>query len=149
MPASYYCHICGEIMGLIKPIDIHGLNMTGSYTGQLYTPLDKYFKHTHYTGQSGIVSVYNDPDYGTYRQYGINTYLSGCVEVDHANRVNLLWYAGKDIGLRYNNGHIEWPEDTVKLVLHDNTFKFHHYSQAAVKISVGSCYQCGRVIPFS
>src|SRR5258708_2639502 len=120
MAASYYCHVCGQALCLIKPIDIYGINMTGNYPSQPYTPrtpLEKYFKHTNYTGQSGIVSVYNTPDYETYRQYGINTYLSGCVEVDHENRTNLLWYAGKDIGLRYKNGAIEWPEDTVKLVL--------------------------------
>jgi len=147
--ASYYCHICGQTLGLIKPVDIYAINMTGHYPGQAYTPLDKYFKHTQYTGQGGIVSVYNAPDYETYRQYGINTYLSGCVEVDNGNRTNLLWYAGKDIGLRYNNGGIEWPEDTVKLVLHDNVFKFHHFSQASIYIPIGNCHECGRVIPFS
>ena len=149
MSLSYYCHVCGDNLGYIAPINISGINMTGYYPGQPYSPIDKYFKHVQYTGQQGIVSIYNTPDYDTYRQFGINAYLSGCVEVKDGFRTNLLWYAGRDIGLRYNNGIIQWPEDTVRLTFHDNAFKFHHFSQSSLNIPVGNCAHCGRVIPFA
>lgn len=136
--SDYYCHACAVKLGLIMPA------LTTDLTGCDYQ-LEKFIKHTAPTGSYSINSVFDDPKYAEYKDYTISGALSGCVEIDNRGRKNLLWYAGKRVGLTYS-GAFTVPASGVKIVFHDNETKIHTYPFNPPKAQ--RCKECGVVIPY-
>ena len=138
---KYYCHECAINLGLISGVKPEPLNLTGSsYLFQ------KFEKHTQIPTGSGIISIYSDPTYATYRDYTISGYFSGSLEIDDRNRKNLIWYAGKDVGVTYLDGKFQFPTDAVKVVLSENTASLHSFPVNSQNYSSASCSNCGRNI---
>lgn len=120
---EYYCHTCALRHAIINPLDTSMLNLTG-------TPyqLGKYIRHTAPTGgYENLLSVFNRPEYINYLDYTVNTSLSGCAEIDSFGRTNLIWYASKHVGITYSGSKYYCPDDSIKVVLHDNVTLIHSF----------------------
>lgn len=113
-----------------------------NFTGSSYQ-LGKFYKHTLPVTHSGLNSLFDDPNYSAYSNYIVSTLYSGSTEFDNLGRKNIIWYAGKDIGISYLNGIPIGPTDVVKVVLpHDGT-KIHAFPVKLESIVSGSCQSCG------
>jgi len=131
-----------------------GLKGTGSiehynFTGSNYT-LGKFLKHvppTTYTG-SLPVSVFNTPDYNTYKNHLVDAYASGSTMIDDQGRKNHIFYVSETIGVKLVNGHPVASGDTVKLVLADSEATIHGFpiSSESLKTAVCATPGCGRLI---
>ena len=138
--STYYCHNCGFFLGLLQPAD-----PITNFTGSVVT-LQKFFKHTVPPSGPGIISIFEQPDYQTYKDYIVNTYASGSVERDDWGRVNIVWCAGRQTGFTYVNGVLQSPTDGVKLVLHTDPARIHAYPTGSVGFASQVCANCGRPI---
>ncbi|MGL1902535.1 MAG: hypothetical protein OCC49_10395 [Fibrobacterales bacterium] len=140
---KYYCHSCAVRVGIYNPIDTSSINLSGTDD-----QLKKYIKHTAPDEFYDIVSIYDDPTFEAYSNYAISPALSGCCEIDNRNRLNILWFAGKEIGLTYVNGDLQIdPNDTVKLVCSHNLRKVHHFPvTSGANLLTKSCEECGNEI---
>lgn len=134
----YYCHICAIEQNLYNPIEPDKLSLTSSQY-----QLEKFIKHTAPTDWSGLISVYNNPDYNIVKDYTINTSASGSVEVDIRGRLNIIYYANRDIGVTYNNGIFITTADTIKVVCHGNTLKIHSFPVDSFIYERKKCIICG------
>ena len=139
--SEYYCHSCALIQSLYQPVEPDKLNLTASQY-----QLNKFMKHTAPTSFLGTVSVFDDPSYDKYKSFTVNTSGSGSVERDDQGRTNVVWYAGKDIGVTYVNGQFLTTGDTVKVVLHDNQIKVHSFPVDSFTYERKKCRICGRDI---
>ncbi len=140
--SKYYCHNCAVETEILIPLEPVDLNLSG-------TPyqLNKYLKHTAPTNMDGFISVFDDPTYDKYENWCITASLSGCVEVDDSSRINVIYYAGYDIGITFNSGIPVCCGDTVKLVLHQNEDKVHGYPVlSGATMAVTHCTHCGNPI---
>ena len=139
--SNYYCHTCARSLGLLTGMSTGSLNLTGnSYL------LGKYEKHTQIPTGDGVVSIYDDPSYNVYHDYTISGCLSGSLELDSQNRKNLIWYAGQDIGVTYEDQTLVFPADTVKVVLPEATGKLHSFPVNSSNYTSSSCINCGKLI---
>jgi hypothetical protein len=142
MSTKIYCHRCAVALSVIKPID----PALPSLTGSSYQ-FEKFTKHTAPSDYNGLVSVFFTNEYPIYRDYTISGTLSGSVQVDIFNRKNLVWYAGKQIGITYNNGKYEMPTDAVKVVLSENDLTIHAFPVNYTLQYINRCLCCGNIIP--
>jgi hypothetical protein len=138
--SKYYCHDCALAQKVYAPI-VDYISLTGTQY-----QLEKFIKHTAPITLSGIVSVFDDPRYIQYKHYTVNTSASGSVEIDNQGRTNIVWYAGNNIGVTYQNGLFVTTTDTVKVVFNDNEFKIHAFSVDSFKYEKKKCENCGRDI---
>ena len=138
---TYYCHDCSRTLGHITGIETDSINLTGSQ--YLF---EKYEKHTQIPSGSGFISIYDDPTYENYKGYTVSGSLSGALEIDEQNRKNLIWYAGENIGVTYQDGNIFFSNDTVKVVLPENTGKLHSFPVDAQNYTNAVCANCGNHI---
>ena len=121
--SQHYCHDCAIRNGLINPLDTSAINLTGS--SYLF---DKYIKHTAPTGgYENLLSIFNRPEYGEYRNYTVSGSLSGSAEIDDQGRTNLIWYAGRHIGITYKDSRYYCPDDSVKVVFHNDYTLIHSF----------------------
>jgi len=139
---KYYCPECAIRLNVVNPIDAATQNLTGS----IYQ-FEKYVKHTAPIEYKGIVSVFFWQDYPLYRAFTISGSLSGIVQIDDLNRRNLIWYAGRDIGITYENGIYKQPNDAVKVVLSDNPTGIHAYPVNYELQYATLCLGCSRPLP--
>jgi hypothetical protein len=139
----HYCHSCAVRLRLINPIDATMQNLTGSRY-----QLEKFVKHTAPQEYNGEISVFFSRDYSAYRDYTISGSLSGSLQIDEQNRKNLIWYAGKDIGITYENGIYKCPNDAVKVVLAENPTGIHPFSINYELQYLDRCCECGGFLPF-
>jgi hypothetical protein len=116
-----------------------------SLTGTSYQ-LEKFIKHTTPTGTYPINSVFSDPSYEKYRDYVVTTTISGSVSIDDQGRIDLLYFAGDEIGATYINGHLLIPTDTVVVVFHDNEWKLHAFPVSSNSFQQSICQNCGAPI---
>jgi hypothetical protein len=123
---------------LFKPIEADKLNLTGTQY-----QLDKFIKHTMPTNLSGLVSVFDQSPYEKYKGYTVSGSLSGSVEKDDKGRTNIVWYAGKNIGVTFDNGRFLADADTVKVVLIDNEVRVHSFPVDSFKLEKKKCANCG------
>lgn len=137
--SSHYCHRCAAKQGYI------GSPPKADPTGTKYQ-LAKYVKHTSPSTASTPVGVFDDANLATYKDYIVNSALSGSVEVDSSGRTNIIWYAGGQIGLTFKNGNPILPNDTVKAVLFHDESRFHCYSISSGHYSRATCLLCGRLV---
>ncbi len=139
---KHYCHDCAIRNNLINPIDAAMQNLTGSH----YL-LEKFVKHTAPLQYNGMVSVFFSQDYSNYKDYTISGSLSGSLQIDDWNRKNLIWYAGRDIGITYENGVYKLPNDAVKVVLSEDPLRIHPFSINYELQYAERCLICGRDLP--
>ncbi len=139
---KHYCHECAIRGGLVKPIDTTTHNLTGSID-----LLEKFVKHTAPVEYNGLVSVFFWQEYPHYRDFTISGSLSGSLQVDDLNRKNLIWYAGRDIGITYENGIYKVPGDAVKVVLSEFPAKIHAFPVNYELQYAERCLICDRVLP--
>lgn len=139
---NYYCHRCAVSNGIVSP------EIPDDLSGTTYK-LEKYLKHTDpvQSGNYPINSLFNDPSYDSYKNYIVNTMSSGAVMVDDRGRINMFWYAGKNIGVTYHNGQFVTSGDTVKVVLHNDEYKIHAYPTKITISGTATCEICGAIIP--
>lgn len=142
---QHFCHQCSLNLGLKGTGSTEHMNFTGSS----YT-LEKFLKHVPPSTYSGSlpVSVFNTPDYDTYKGYMVDTYASGSTMVDSHGRTNHIFYVGKTIGVRLKDGVPVADADTVKLVLAHSEATIHGFpiSSDSLKTAVCSTPGCGRMI---
>ncbi len=138
---KYYCHECAISLGLYTPSESYNL------TGTIYQ-LGKIMKHNQPTGTFPFLnSVYNDPTIQQYIDYHITGSLAGMLEIDQKGRKNIIWYAGREIGVIYENGNYLAPADGVKIVLSEDPLRIHHYAIAGNPNSIQYCINCGKPLP--
>jgi len=137
--AEYYCHKCALELHLLSPAVPDNLTAT-------QYQLDKFIKHTAPTDPYDIISIFSDPAKETYRNYIINTSGSGCLQIDDRGRRNLIWVAGKEVGATFENGIFTIPNDSIKVVLHNNEFKIHSYPTLSDPIETKRCKRCNQLV---
>jgi len=93
-----------------------------------------------------IVSVFSIADYPTYRDYVVNAMASGSTEVDDQGRRNVVWYAGKNIGVTYSGSAFTASSDTVKVVLAHDSTKVHAFPVESGPLRMEKCADCDRDI---
>ncbi len=145
---KYYCHKCALENGIINPLYPEQSPYTASVdlSGTPYQ-LGKFIKHTAPSGRPGIVSIFDDPTFKQYENYTITTSLSGCCEVDEMRRINLVWYAGKETGIIFEDSRFKGPAIGVKVVLHDEENKIHTFPIDYENMNIQRCEICGQYIP--
>lgn len=138
--STYYCHECARQYRHISPVDPSAL------TANQYQ-LDKFVKHTAPTGVYPTNSVFYDNSWSGYQNYMVTVAASGCLEVDNYGRKNLIYFAGEETGLRYDNGSFTAPCSGVMLVCGESVGYVHAFP---IDFSPESriCAQCGKLVPF-
>jgi hypothetical protein len=134
----HYCHSCSMELGLLNFGGIQQFNLTGS-TYQL----TKFIKHTVPPTQSGLVSIFNDPSYGAYKEHVVSTLTSGSTMFDQRGRKNIIWYAHLDVGASYLNGVVQNTADVVKVVLPSRVDKIHCFPISMRTLGSRNCIRCG------
>ena len=137
---EYYCYKCARNKGHIAPIDPSAINATPYQ-------LEKYLKHTAPTGIYPKNSVFNDPSWQSYKDYMVAPAASGCLEIDDAGRKNLIYFAGEETGLLYENGTFTASCSGVMLVCGEDVGKAHSFPTDFFSES-RICKGCGELVPF-
>jgi hypothetical protein len=135
--AKIYCHQCTLDLGIVRAASPESL------TGTQYQ-LGKFLKHTAPTGTYPVNSVFDNPAYEAYQSYVVSAASSGSALVRDDGRVNLLWLAGRQIGVRLEGGQVIAPADLVVLVLVDDQYHMHAYPEISSGLGVYDCDNCGR-----
>jgi hypothetical protein len=138
--STYYCHRCARRAGHVTPVT------PPAAPGGQYQ-LDKYVKHTQPTGVYPVNSVFADPSWGAYQNHLVAAAASGCLEIDTQGRKNLIFFAGEQTGLRYDNGHFTAPCSGVKVVCGEDAAKVHGFPSDFQPES-RACATCGEPVPF-
>lgn len=138
-----YCRNCAIQLGYIDCLNTQN-NFSGSVGSYLFGKFIKHTQANQYT--NGIVSIFDRSDYDNYKNYIIDSYSSGSVEVDARNRVNIIWFANKPTGYTLNNGQTSHINDGVKLVLHNDANKIHAYPTGSFGFLHGNCSNCGQPV---
>ncbi len=136
----YYCTDCMVRERLIAPVNLTGL-AANSYQ------LDKFIKHTTPTSFFSVNSVFTTTSWNEYKIYMVTTCASGCLEVDASGRKNLLFFAGKETGLKYEQGMYTTSCSGIKLVLSEVEAKVHAYPIDFAPES-RTCQTCGKPVPY-
>lgn len=139
---DYYCHKCALTLSPFSSIvEVDKQNLTGSSY-----QLSKFIKHTTPMSLFGRISVFNQPEYKNYRGYSVSASVSGSVEIDSRERMNIIWYAGRNVGVTYNNGCFECDADTIKVVLSHDENKIHTFPVSSIIYDSKKCKMCGKEI---
>jgi hypothetical protein len=140
---KHYCRNCGQNLGHIQYVDPI-TDFTGSVGSYKF---DKYLKHISLpVVGSGTISVFNNSDYNAYKNYIIDTAISGSVEIDDMGRTNLIWFANKQTGQTYQQRQFDQFTDGVKLVLHKDDQKVHAFPTGSHGFQRAVCDNCGNSI---
>ncbi|MGA2111723.1 MAG: hypothetical protein ABSG98_06180 [Anaerolineales bacterium] len=137
--SSIYCHSCSVLLGLFRP------ELPDSLTGTSYQ-LAKYIKHTAPTGTYPYNSIFEDTGFPQYMEYIVTATVSGSAQLDDRGRVNLLYLAGREIGLTYAHGELLAPADAILVVFHDNQWKIHGFPVDSRDLVPSYCANCGAPI---
>lgn len=142
MQPQYYCHSCAIRLGHITPLQ----TSTPDLTGNAYQ-FDKYLKHTMPAHYAGVLSIFDRPEYSMYQGYTVTGLLSGCCEIDAVGRINMIWYAGHHVGMTFENGIYSCPDDSIKVVLHDDITLIHSFPANYQQHYINRCRECDSIIP--
>lgn len=136
--STYFCHNCALRKGIFNPFDTTTINLTGtSYQ------FSKYIKHTAPTGgYENLLSIFSRPNYTDYLNYTISASLSGCAEVDSAGRTNMIWYAGRHVGITYSGSRYFCSDDSIKVVLHHSHTLIHSFPVNWEQQYIRRCVEC-------
>jgi hypothetical protein len=138
---QHFCHDCAVRLRHVSPIDAAVTSLTGSNY-----QFEKFTKHTAPAQYNGLVSVFFSQEYPRYRDFTISGSLSGGLQIDDKSRKNLVWYAGRDIGVTYENGIYKSPSDAVKVVLSEDPIGIHAYPVNYELEYFERCLECGRTL---
>jgi hypothetical protein len=58
----------------------------------------------------------------------------------------MVWFAGKETGLKYTSPHFVQPQSGIKLVLYDNPLTAHLFPCDAAP-GMATCANCGAWVP--
>lgn len=142
MSAQYYCHSCAIRLGHVTPIS----TLSPDLTGNSYQ-FDKYLKHTMPERYGGVLSIFDRPEYSQYQGFTVSGSLSGCCEIDSAGRTNLIWHAGRHVGMTFKDGKYYCPNDAIKVVLHHDLTLIHTFPVNYDLHFINRCLECDSVIP--
>jgi hypothetical protein len=137
--SRYYCHQCAIKLGY------KGCPTTEDVLGSTYQ-VKKFIKHTVSSPQYNQVSIFDDPSTQAYQDYIVNSFASGCFEIDDRGRGNIILIAGSSAGALYENGAFKAPQDAVKIVLSLDPQRLHAFPIGSTKLSTGVCEGCGKPI---
>jgi hypothetical protein len=140
--SQHYCHQCSVSIGLKLPSEPDTLNLTGTAY-----QLEKYIKHTSPTGTYQVNSIFDEPNFDSYRNYIITGTISGMLEIDDRGRKNLIWYAGEQTGVEYRNGAFIAPANGIKIVLPEDSQCIHAFPIQGCSGTVYNCLICGSPLP--
>jgi hypothetical protein len=132
--APTYCHPCAVARRLLLPPPPDPL--ATDYQ------LGKYLKHTTPNAIYPVQSIFNTASTQAYETYVVTPLAAGAVEVDARGRINALWAAGKDVGLRFEHGRLVAPTDTIKVVLSSDAGLVHPYSIQSSTVAGAKCPDC-------
>lgn len=141
MASKHYCHFCALRLGLVSNVFSTSPNLTGTNY-----QLEKFIKHTSPSGYNGWLSIFDRPDYKEYQDFTVSASLSGCCEIDGLGRTNLVWYAGRHVGMTFNNSRYSCPNDAIKVVLHDNQARIHSFPVNYEQHYIKRCLECDTLI---
>jgi len=141
MPSQFFCHSCAIRLGHIQSVTTTSPNLTGSAY-----QFGKYIKHTMPCNYAGVLSVFDRPDYLDYQKYTVSGLLSGCCEIDTQGRANLIWYAGRHVGMTFKNGRYFCPDDAIKVVLQHDITLIHTFPANYELHCISRCLDCNTII---
>lgn len=142
MQPQHYCYSCAIRLGHITPLS----TLTPNLTGSAYQ-LGKFMKHTTPTNYQGKLSIFDRPEYQDYQNFTVSGSLSGCCEIDLYGRTNLIWYAGRHVGMTFQNGIYYCPDDAIKVVLHHDLTLIHTFPVNWELHYIKRCIECDSIIP--
>lgn len=142
MNSQYFCYPCAIRLGHVVPLSTKSPNLTGSAY-----QLGKYLKHTMPVSYQGVLSVFNRPEYTQYQDFTVSGSLSGCCEIDSLGRTNLIWYAGRHVGMTFKDGRYYCPDDAIKVVLHHDVTLIHTFPVNYELHYIKRCAACDSYIP--
>ncbi|MDP2361641.1 MAG: hypothetical protein Q8O14_12975 [bacterium] len=125
----------------MDPVDPTGITLTSYQLG-------KYIKHTCPSSIYDINSVLVDGSLSAYENYLITASASGCLQLDDRGRKNLIYYAGEETGLQYNNGIYTMPCSGIKVAFCEDVGKIHLFPKVFHPNS-RTCTDCGCPVPFN
>ena len=131
-----FCHKCTLQLGIVHPASPASLTATDYQLG-------KFLKHTAPSSSYPINGIFDDPSYEQYESYVVSALSSGSALVLDDGGVSMLWAAGRDIGIKVEEGKAAIPADTVTVVLVDDEFHIHAYPDASSYFRVANCVSCG------
>lgn len=137
---TYYCHKCARLKGYISPIDPSELERS-------QYQLEKFIKHTAPDRAYPTNSVFNDSNGETYQSYMVSAAASGCLEIDDQGRKNLIYFAGKETALRYEDGIFAATCSGVTVVCGESSGHIHAFPSDFHPES-RNCDCCGDSVPF-
>jgi hypothetical protein len=127
---------------MFVPFDTAAINLTGSDY-----QFGKFIKHTvPIGGYENVLSIFNRPDYSGYLNYTVSASLSGCAQVDDSGRSNLIWYAGRHVGMTYSGSRYYCANDAIKVVLHHDHTLIHSFPTNWEQHYINRCLDCGNYI---
>lgn len=140
--SQYFCHTCALKNGTYAPFDATKINLTGSSY-----QFDKFIKHTAPTGgYENLLSIFSRPEYTDYQKFTVSASLSGCAQIDDDGRTNLIWYAGRHVGMTYSGSRYYCADDAVKIVLHHDLTLIHSFPTNWDHHFISKCLSCGNYI---
>ena len=139
---KYYCYQCAISNGLISPIEVDSLNLTGTYY-----QLEKFIKHTTHPSEKGLITIFEDPDYQRYRGYMVTGTISGMLEIDDRSRKNFIWYGGYQTGFEFIGGNYIAPVSGIKIVYLEDGERIHAFPISGISGLIYNCDACGKLIP--
>ena len=140
--SQHYCHDCALRNGVFTPFDNPAINLTGSAY-----QFGKFIKHTAPTGSyENLLSIFNRLDYSGYMNYTVSASVSGCAQIDDAGRTNLVWYAGRHVGMSFSGSRYHCAADAVKVVLHHDVTLIHSFPVNWEQHYINRCRACNNYI---
>ncbi len=139
---KYYCYQCAISNGLISPVEVDSLNLTGTHY-----QLEKYIKHTTYSSMTGFITIFENPDYQIYRSYIVTGTISGMLEIDDKGRKNFIWYGGNQTGFEYSGGNFIAPVSGIKIVCVEDDGHIHAFPISGISGLVYKCETCRKLLP--
>jgi hypothetical protein len=99
------------------------------------------------TGNYPVNGVFSDPTYAVYSGYIASSLNAGFLEIDNQNRKNLVWYAGKEVGVEIRSGVFTAPAQGVKVVLPEDDSRLHAFPITGNSGTIVHCQYCRKPIP--
>ena len=138
--SAYYCIPCARAMGHLSGLQ------TSSLLGSTYQH-DKFAKHTAPSTCYQVASVFRDPSTAAYSAYFVSASTSGTLEIDDIGRKNLIVFAGKTVGARYDVGQFVLDQQSVKIVNYSDQQRIHAFSVSSSGAGSQVCARCGMPTP--
>jgi hypothetical protein len=138
--SMYYCHKCARELGIITAVDPSNLALN-------QYQFDKFVKHTTPEKFYPKNSVFLTSGLDNYKNYLVSGTNSGCIEINDDNQYNLIFFAGIETGLCFENDKFVSPCSGIMVVLSDDSGHIHGFPSDFQPES-RRCVNCGKLVPF-